>query len=90
MMPLSLQMFEVNQTLSTSGAYDWEFFSVGPFHFLVVANTFDGQTTSINSTAYVWVDGRFQTFQNISVSVALTWRPGVTWSRLRPQTNKET
>ncbi|KAG7233692.1 hypothetical protein INR49_006729, partial [Caranx melampygus] len=66
------QMFEVNQTLSTSGAYDWEFFSVGPFHFLVVANTFDGQTTSINSTVYVWVDGRFQTFQNISVSVALT------------------
>ncbi|KAG7233603.1 hypothetical protein INR49_006818 [Caranx melampygus] len=67
------QMFEVNQTLSTSGAYDWEFFSVGPFHFLVVANTFDGQTTSINSTVYVWVDGRFQTFQNISTVGATDW-----------------
>ncbi|KAE8277781.1 Thrombospondin-type laminin G domain and EAR repeat-containing protein [Larimichthys crocea] len=41
------KLFEVNQTLSTSGAYDWEFFTVGPYHFLVVANTFDGQTTTI-------------------------------------------
>lgn len=65
----SLQLFEVNQTLSTSGAYDWEFFSIGPYHFLVVANTFDGQTTTISSTVYVWLDGCFQTFQNIPVSV---------------------
>ncbi|KAM7380987.1 hypothetical protein PAMP_004249 [Pampus punctatissimus] len=59
------KLFEVNQTLSTSGAYDWEFFTVGPYHFLVVANTFDGQTTTISSTVYVWLDGCFQTFQNI-------------------------
>ncbi|XP_008291061.1 thrombospondin-type laminin G domain and EAR repeat-containing protein-like [Stegastes partitus] len=64
------QLFEVNQTLSTSGAYDWEFFSVGPYHFLAVANTFDGRTTAISSTIYVWLDGCFQVFQNIPVSVS--------------------
>ncbi|MEQ2201559.1 hypothetical protein XENOCAPTIV_014237, partial [Xenoophorus captivus] len=62
-------LFEVNQTLSTSGAYDWEFFTIGPYHFLVVANTFNGQTTTISSTIYVWLDGCFRAFQNITVSV---------------------
>lgn len=66
------QLFEENQTLSTSGAYDWEFFSVGVYHFLVVANTFNGQTTTISSTIYVWLDGSFQPFQDIPVS--LLWR----------------
>uniref|UniRef100_A0AAQ4PUE0 Thrombospondin-type laminin G domain and EAR repeats b n=1 Tax=Gasterosteus aculeatus aculeatus TaxID=481459 RepID=A0AAQ4PUE0_GASAC len=67
------KMFEVNQTLSTSGAYDWEFFSVGPYHFLVVANTFDGQTTSVSSTVYIWLDGCFQTFQSIPTVGATDW-----------------
>ncbi|XP_034429240.1 thrombospondin-type laminin G domain and EAR repeat-containing protein-like isoform X2 [Hippoglossus hippoglossus] len=67
------KLFEVNQTLSTSGAYDWEFFTVGPYHFLVVANTFDGQSTTISSTVYVWLDGRFQTFQNIPTVGATDW-----------------
>ncbi|XP_068592498.1 thrombospondin-type laminin G domain and EAR repeat-containing protein-like [Cebidichthys violaceus] len=67
------KLFEVNQTLSTSGAYDWEFFSVGPYHFLVVANTFDGQTTTISSTVYVWLDGCFQTFQSIPTVGATDW-----------------
>lgn len=64
------KLFEVNQTLLTSGAYDWEFFSVGPYHFLAVANTFDGVTTCINSTIYVWVAGQFQHFQDVTVSEA--------------------
>lgn len=63
------QLFEENQTLSTSGAYDWEFFSVGVYHFLVVANTFNGRTTTISSTIYVWLDGSFQPFQDIPVSL---------------------
>uniref|UniRef100_A0A3P8UD37 Thrombospondin type laminin G domain and EAR repeats n=1 Tax=Cynoglossus semilaevis TaxID=244447 RepID=A0A3P8UD37_CYNSE len=67
------KVFEVNQTLSTSGAYDWEFFTVGPYHFLVVANTFDGQSTTISSTIYVWMDGYFQTFQNIPTIGATDW-----------------
>ncbi|XP_067372118.1 thrombospondin-type laminin G domain and EAR repeat-containing protein-like [Channa argus] len=67
------KLFEVNQTLSTSGAYDWEFFTVGPYHFLVVANTFDGHTTAVSSTIYVWLDGCFQTFQNIQTVGATDW-----------------
>ncbi|XP_054643835.1 thrombospondin-type laminin G domain and EAR repeat-containing protein-like isoform X2 [Dunckerocampus dactyliophorus] len=67
------KLFEVNQTLSTSGAYDWEFFTIGPYHFLVVANTFDGQTTVISSTIYVWLNGRFRTFQNIPTLGATDW-----------------
>ncbi|XP_030614601.1 thrombospondin-type laminin G domain and EAR repeat-containing protein [Archocentrus centrarchus] len=67
------KLFEVNQTLLTSGAYDWEFFTVGPYHFLVVANTFDGRTTTISSTIYVWLDGCFQTFQSIPTVGATDW-----------------
>ncbi|KAM6978124.1 thrombospondin-type laminin G domain and EAR repeat-containing protein-like isoform 1-T1 [Tautogolabrus adspersus] len=67
------KLFEVNQTLSTSGAYDWEFFSVGPYYFLVVANTFDGQTTTISSTVYVWLNSCFQTFQSIPTIGATDW-----------------
>uniref|UniRef100_A0A8C6TP60 Thrombospondin-type laminin G domain and EAR repeats b n=1 Tax=Neogobius melanostomus TaxID=47308 RepID=A0A8C6TP60_9GOBI len=64
---------EVNQTLRTVGAYDWEFFSVGHYHFLVVANTFDGRTTSVSSTIYVWNQGRFQHFQYIPTQGAVDW-----------------
>ncbi|XP_071382446.1 thrombospondin-type laminin G domain and EAR repeat-containing protein-like [Centroberyx affinis] len=67
------KVFEVNQTLVTSGAYDWEFFSVGPYHFLVVANTFDGLTTAVSSTVYVWLDARFQAFQHIPTVGATDW-----------------
>uniref|UniRef100_A0A3P8PIZ1 Thrombospondin-like N-terminal domain-containing protein n=1 Tax=Astatotilapia calliptera TaxID=8154 RepID=A0A3P8PIZ1_ASTCA len=59
--------FEVHQMLQTSGAYDWEFFTVGPYYFLVVANAFDGVTTSLDSVIYVWVNGNFQVFQKIKV-----------------------
>lgn len=59
--------FEVHQRLPTSGAYDWEFFTVGPYHFLVVANAFDGVTTSVDSVIYVWVNGSFLVFQTIKV-----------------------
>lgn len=63
-----MQLFEENQTLSTSGAYDVEFFSVGSFHFLAVANTFDGVSTLISSHIYVWSEGSFHLFQEIPVS----------------------
>ena len=65
----STKSFEVYQMLPTSGAYDWEFFTVGPYHFLVVANAFDGVTTSVDSVIYVWVDGSFKVFQTIKVCV---------------------
>ncbi|XP_057715136.1 thrombospondin-type laminin G domain and EAR repeat-containing protein [Corythoichthys intestinalis] len=65
--------FEVHQKLRTSGAYDWEFFKVGPYHFLVVANAFDGITTSVDSVIYVWVDGNFRVFQTIKTFCATDW-----------------
>nr|XP_057946276.1 thrombospondin-type laminin G domain and EAR repeat-containing protein-like [Doryrhamphus excisus] len=65
--------FQVHQKLKTSGAYDWEFFKVGPYHFLVVANAFDGVTTSVDSVIYVWVDGNFQVFQTIKTFCATDW-----------------
>lgn len=61
--------FEVNQTISTSGAYDWEFFTVGPYHFLAVANAFDGISTQTDSSIYIWLGGAFQLFQTIRVSL---------------------
>lgn len=67
----STKSFEVHQLLPTSGAYDWEFFTVGPYHFLVVANAFDGVTTSVDSVIYVWVNGSFQVFQTIKVRRAI-------------------
>ncbi|XP_062862344.1 thrombospondin-type laminin G domain and EAR repeat-containing protein [Trichomycterus rosablanca] len=67
------RMFEVNQTISTSGAYDWEFFTIGPYHFLVVANTFNGKSTAISSSIYIWLEGKFQLFQDIMTYGAIDW-----------------
>lgn len=75
--------FEVHQFLLTTGAYDWEFFTVGPYHFLVVANAFDGVTTSVDSVIYVWVNGSFQVFQTIKVcSVHKTAKERRNWFRM--------
>ncbi|XP_076013664.1 thrombospondin-type laminin G domain and EAR repeat-containing protein-like [Genypterus blacodes] len=65
--------FEAHQMLQTSGAYDWEFFTVGPYHFLVVANAFDGVTTYVDSVIYVWINGTFQVFQTIKTFCATDW-----------------
>uniref|UniRef100_A0A8C6TMB7 Thrombospondin-type laminin G domain and EAR repeats a n=1 Tax=Neogobius melanostomus TaxID=47308 RepID=A0A8C6TMB7_9GOBI len=65
--------FEVHQRLPTSGAYDWEFFTVGPYNLLVVANAFDGVTTSVDSVIYVWVNDGFQVFQTIKTYCATDW-----------------
>nr|XP_060624006.1 thrombospondin-type laminin G domain and EAR repeat-containing protein [Anolis sagrei ordinatus] len=66
-------LFETNQTIPTSGAYDWEFFSIGPYSFLVVANTFNGTTTKIDSRIYIWLSGTFQLFQSILTFGATDW-----------------
>lgn len=60
-------LFETNQTIPTSGAYDWEFFTIGPYSFLAVANTFNGTSTKIYSHIYIWLSGSFQLFQSILV-----------------------
>ncbi|XP_073702464.1 thrombospondin-type laminin G domain and EAR repeat-containing protein [Garra rufa] len=67
------QFFEVNQTIPTTGAYDWEFFAIGPYYFLVVANTFNGRSTVIDSTIYIWLEGMFQPYQSITTFGAIDW-----------------
>ncbi|XP_023382940.1 thrombospondin-type laminin G domain and EAR repeat-containing protein-like [Pteropus vampyrus] len=61
------RLFEPNQTIATSGAYDWEFFAVGPYSFLAVANAFNGTSTKVHSHLYVWLVGSFRLFQSFLV-----------------------
>ncbi|XP_041120590.1 thrombospondin-type laminin G domain and EAR repeat-containing protein [Polyodon spathula] len=67
------QLFETNQTIPTSGAYDWEFFTVGPYSFLVIANTFNGSSTQVYSRIYIWLGGMFRLFQSIMTFGATDW-----------------
>ncbi|XP_063788311.1 thrombospondin-type laminin G domain and EAR repeat-containing protein [Pseudophryne corroboree] len=69
----SNMLFEVNQTIPTSGAYDWEFFSIGPYAFLVVANTFNGTSTNIQSHIYIWLGSAFRSFQSVTTYGASDW-----------------
>uniref|UniRef100_G1PHS1 Thrombospondin type laminin G domain and EAR repeats n=1 Tax=Myotis lucifugus TaxID=59463 RepID=G1PHS1_MYOLU len=67
------RLFEANQTIATSGAYDWEFFTVGPYSFLVVANAFNGTSTKVHSHLYVWLVGSFRLFQSFLTFGAADW-----------------
>ncbi|XP_037014114.2 thrombospondin-type laminin G domain and EAR repeat-containing protein [Artibeus jamaicensis] len=67
------RLFEANQTIATSGAYDWEFFTVGPYSFLVVANAFNGTSTKVLSHLYIWLVGSFQLFQSFPTFGAADW-----------------
>ncbi|XP_049726920.1 thrombospondin-type laminin G domain and EAR repeat-containing protein [Elephas maximus indicus] len=67
------RLFEANQTIATSGAYDWEFFTVGPYSFLAVANTFNGTSTKVYSHLYVRLVGSFQLFQSFLTFGAADW-----------------
>ncbi|EHB08235.1 Protein TSPEAR [Heterocephalus glaber] len=69
----STQIFEPSQTIATSGAYDWEFFTVGPYSFLVVANTFNGTSTRVHSHLYIWLVGSFRLFQSFLTFGAADW-----------------
>lgn len=42
----------INIPLCLSSAVDWEYFSLGEEHFLVVANSFNGESYSLNSVLY--------------------------------------
>ncbi|KAM7248785.1 hypothetical protein CapIbe_000824 [Capra ibex] len=67
------RLFEANQTIATSGAYDWEFFTVGPYAFLAVANAFNGTSTRLQSNLYVRLGGSFQLFQSFLTFGAADW-----------------
>uniref|UniRef100_A0A8C3YUF1 Thrombospondin type laminin G domain and EAR repeats n=1 Tax=Catagonus wagneri TaxID=51154 RepID=A0A8C3YUF1_9CETA len=67
------RLFEANQTIATSGAYDWEFFTVGPYAFLAVANAFNGTSTRLQSHLYVRLGGSFRLFQSFLTFGAADW-----------------
>ncbi|XP_055975360.1 thrombospondin-type laminin G domain and EAR repeat-containing protein [Sorex fumeus] len=67
------RLFEANQSIATSGAYDWEFFTVGPYSFLAVANAFNGTSTRLHSHLYVWLLGAFRLFQSFLTFGAADW-----------------
>ncbi|XP_023418277.1 thrombospondin-type laminin G domain and EAR repeat-containing protein [Cavia porcellus] len=69
----STQRFEPHQSIATSGAYDWEFFTVGPYSFLAVANTFNGTSTRVHSHLYIWLVGAFRLFQSFLTFGAADW-----------------
>ncbi|XP_013361553.1 PREDICTED: thrombospondin-type laminin G domain and EAR repeat-containing protein [Chinchilla lanigera] len=69
----STRRFEPHQSIATSGAYDWEFFTVGPYSFLVVANTFNGTSTRVHSHLYIWLVGSFRLFQSFLTFGAADW-----------------
>ncbi|MEQ2222516.1 hypothetical protein ILYODFUR_027144 [Ilyodon furcidens] len=48
------QTFIRFQDILTYSAVDWEFFTIGDEKFLVVANSHDGSSYSLNSVVYRW------------------------------------
>ncbi|XP_070188446.1 thrombospondin-type laminin G domain and EAR repeat-containing protein-like [Littorina saxatilis] len=65
--------FGEHQRIMTVGAYDWTHFSVDGFHFLVVANAFNGLSTLIDSAVYFFQDGQFVKFQTMETNGATDW-----------------
>ena len=55
------------QNISTIGAYDWTYFSAEGYHFLALAQAFDGKTTLIDSRIYVFQNDEFLLFQTMEV-----------------------
>ena len=66
------------QQISTSGAYDWEFFTIGNTSYLALANEYDGSSFNIPSNIYRFdetqpVGSQFVLVQQISTNGALDW-----------------
>jgi hypothetical protein len=59
------------QTITTTGAYDWTYFRVQEYHFLAIAQAFNGKTTLMDSLIYVFQKDKFLPFQTIEVSIIL-------------------
>uniref|UniRef100_A0A8C1YF50 Thrombospondin type laminin G domain and EAR repeats n=1 Tax=Cyprinus carpio TaxID=7962 RepID=A0A8C1YF50_CYPCA len=51
---MTSQTFIKFQEIETNSALDWEYFTVGDDKFLVVANSYDGNSYSLNSVIYRW------------------------------------
>ncbi|XP_059175255.1 thrombospondin-type laminin G domain and EAR repeat-containing protein-like [Physella acuta] len=69
----TLGLFIEFQSLPTLGAFDWTHFTVDKYHFLVVANAFDNNSTWILSSVYIWHSGQWVLFQSIQTTGATDW-----------------
>ncbi|KAK3083162.1 hypothetical protein FSP39_015455 [Pinctada imbricata] len=65
--------FREHQVIPTVGAYDWTYFTVNNFHFLAVAQAFDGLTTLLDSKIFVLQNNEFIFFQAIETTGATDW-----------------
>ena len=61
------------QAIPTSGATDWEVFTIGTDTYLAVANSNDGTTNDIDSRIYHWDGSAFAEVQAIPTSSAYGW-----------------
>ncbi|XP_046377703.2 thrombospondin-type laminin G domain and EAR repeat-containing protein-like [Haliotis rufescens] len=69
----SQRNFTEFQSIMTVGAYDWTHFVVNDFHFIAIANAFNGLTTLIDSVIYFWQNDRFVQFQTMETNGATDW-----------------
>ncbi|MBN2442123.1 MAG: hypothetical protein JXJ04_12285 [Spirochaetales bacterium] len=67
-------LFEPYQEdIITHHAYDWEFFTIGDFNFLVCANYYASGSYTTNSVIYRWNGSGFEWYQNIQTQGAMDW-----------------
>ena len=69
------QAFEPFQLISTQGAWDWQFFTIGNSSYLAVANRHNGSSFNIDSQIYKFdsTAHAFQPFQTIATRGATDW-----------------
>ena len=67
--------FVLLQTIATSGAMDWESFTINGEQYLAVANNYDGTSYNQNSEIYRWdsTAGNFVLLQSIATQGARDW-----------------
>jgi hypothetical protein len=59
--------------ITTTGASDWKFFTIGGESYLAVANNYDGSSYNVDSKIYRWNGSIFTETQAISTSGARGW-----------------
>ncbi|KAJ8320690.1 hypothetical protein KUTeg_002277 [Tegillarca granosa] len=68
-----LKLFQEHQKILTVGAYDWTYFYAEGYHFLAVAQAFNGISTLIDSRIYVSQNNKFYLFQTMETNGATDW-----------------
>ena len=68
-----LRYFSEFQTIATSGAQDWEAFTIGSDTYLAVAHNYDGTNFELDSKIYKWDGTQFSLHQSIASSGAADW-----------------